>query len=425
MNLDKKTRYHEWTYKNAPRIENTYGSFVQFLNVVLCEGYNENVVVSIEPDLDGLAKVKLPRGHGYIFNQVITIQGAEQLYYNGDFRVIESRHDFIKIKVDNTLVPATGTIKIKTSSLGFTNVYSNVDKTVMCFKNASIKSPGVLKVIDELPPNGYSTSWTKNARVAFGQEVDDSGEFLNNDKAPFYKQYPDAEKTGNGVAGAGGIFGFAKWDYANNDDAYHRENYTPDGSFPRNWTVIGDDKTFYIVLGTTASSRTTIVGFGNYFSYNPEETSNLCLQARDGFLPANWTGEHGQYARGRNNFGMFTSTTGSFLMSNIYGDIKDIYRYFSQGLFVSNSNYDRPWLSADINTINPNSGYLTSGLSYIKDTEGYLRGYHRGLRMLYGNTRLSTGSLSSSGEIVVTVTDPLNSGNVSYLFSLKDWEEIE
>lgn len=424
MNLDKKTRYHEWTYKNAPRIENTYGSFVQFLNVILCEGYNENLVVSIEPDLEGFAKVTLPRGHSYLFNQVITIQGADQNYYNGDFRVIETRHDFIKIKVDNALVSATGLIKIKTSSLGFTNVYTNVAKTIMCFKNKSIKSPGILKVIDELPPNGYSTSWTKNARVVFGQEIDNQGDFLNNDKAPFNKQFPDAEKTGNGVSGVGGIHGFAKWDYANSDDGHHRDQIGPDGVFPRSWTLVGDDKTFYLIISPNASARTLIVGFGNYFSYNTNETSNLCLQARDGFVAANWTGEH-QYTRTRNNFGMFTSTIGSFLLSNIYGDIKDTYRYFSQGLFVSNSNYEKPWFATDINSINLNSGYLTSGLSYIKDTEGYLRGYHRGLRILYGDTKISAGSLSSSGEIVVSVTDPTTTVNMNYLFSLKDWEEIE
>ena len=424
MNKDSKTRYYEWTNKDAPRIENTYGSFVAFLDTVLCKGYNNNPVTSLEVLDNNFVKVNLPRGHGYLFNQVVRISDSDQAYYNSDFRVLESRHDYIKIFVEGELTSSNTECLIRIAPLGFTNVFTNTKKSIMCFKNASIKSPGILKVIDEIPPNGYSTSWVKYARIVFGQEIDSSGEFVSNNKAPFYPSYPDAEKTGNGVSSTSGIHGLAKWDYASNDDQWHRENYTPDGSFPRNWTIIGDDKTFYMFIGTTASSRTTIQGFGNYISEDPEESTNLCLQARDSFLTASGTHDP-TYARGRNNFGQFSSSVGSFLFSNIYGDIKNIYRYFSQGLYVGDSYYDRPWHSVDINSLNPASGFLASGLSYIKDTSGYVRGYHRGLRMIYGDSKMSSGSVSGSGEIILTVTDPTNDRNATYLFSLKDWENVE
>ena len=424
MNKDSKTRYYEWTNKNAPRVENTYGSFVAFLDTVLCKGYNSNPVTSLEVLDNNFVKVNLPRGHGYLFNQVVRISDSDQAYYNSDFRVLESRHDYIKIFVEGELTSSNTECLIRIAPLGFTNVFTNAKKTIMCFKNKSTKSPGILKVIDEIPPNGYSTSWVKYARIVFGQEIDSSGEFVNNNKAPFYPSYPDAEKTGNGVSGSSGIYGFAKWDYASYESYSRREDYAPDGIFPRNWTIIGDDKTFYMFIGTSASNRTTIQGFGNYISENPEETTNLCLQARDGFIAANWGGDS-TYVRSRNNFGQFSSNIGSFLMSNVYGDIKNIYRYFSQGLYVGDSYYDRPWHSVNINSLNPSSGFLASGLSYIKDTSGYVRGYHRGLRMIYGASEISAGSISGSGEIILSVTDPINDRDATYLFSLKDWEDVE
>ena len=424
MNIDSKTRYYEWTNKNAPRVENTYGSFVNFLDTILCKGYNLNTATSIEVLEDNFVKINLPRGHGYLFNQVVQLTGSDKEYYNSSFRVLDSHNDYIKVFLEGNIVSSLSECSVKVAPLGFTNVYTNTAKTIMCFKNASTKSPGILKVIDELPPNGYSSSWTKFARIVFGQEIDDLGEFISNNKAPFHPTYPDSEKTGNGVSGSSGTHGFAKWDYASNDDSYHRENYAPDGTFPRNWTLIGDDKTFYLFIGTTASSRTTIQGFGNYISENPDETTNLCLQARDSFIAANTYADN-YYARSQNRFGQFSSYTGSFLMSNIYGDIKNIYKYYSQGLYVGESYSDRPWHSGDIKSLNPASGLLASGLSYIKDASGYIRGSHRGLRMLYGDSNISAGSISGSGEIILSVTDPVDDRYATYLFSLKDWEDVE
>lgn len=437
FNTDSNTRYLDSNYSGAPYLKNEYGSLNNLLKIVLTEGFNEKIIESMILDLESsVAEITLPLGHGFIFNQVVLIAGADQPNFNGNFRILETRGNVLKIHIPKETVESVASssteLKIKLAPLGFDLTFENPATGVMCFKNKSTKSPGYLKVIDFLPPNGYGTNWAKYGRVTMGQHMDDQGEFIDNIKAPFWSQYPDAEKTGNGVSGAGGVHGFAKWDYSIYPQSYNTiDSYVADGVFPTDWRIIGDDKTFYLMIRPQGKNRYlyNILGFGNFTPENPDETANICLQAKDGSTATNYTVEY-NYARTRNNFGLIDMPYTGFLFSNSYGkvsDISDYGRYRGGGMLYSTSEINRPWKTTGIKSLNPVTGAWTVGKYYIRDSDNNLRGYHRGLKLFYGTSRMPEGSISFTGDLVLNVQCPFPDNTSQFeslplLFSLRDWE---
>lgn len=437
INRDSKVKYLTSEYPDAPALLFEYGSLINVLKYILSEGFNFKTVVSISRDpVTSIAKVDLARGHNYIFNQVVSLSGASQPQFNKDFRVLETGATYIKIFVEGTedILEATteDVIKINTSSLGFQTVFENETGTIMCFKNKSEKSPGILKVIDEIPPNGYSDTWGKYARVVFGQDIDELGNFVDNVKSPYWKKHPDVELTGNGVSGSGGVHGFAKWDYVIPEHYQACETFGgPYGVYPTTWKVIGDDKTFYILVWSRGRQYLpTILGFGNYMAEDASETYNLCLQARNSNLISD-NREGGNYARTRNEFGVLDASNGGFLFANAYGQTGNITNsglYRCESLSISSEDHQRPWRAKDIKSINPATGAWITNKLFIKDSENYLRGYHRGVQIMYGTSRLSDNSVSLDGDLILYVQTPYGSGeyeSMPLLFSLRDWEYVE
>lgn len=426
-----KTKYINHSFKGAPQVLNEYGSLVKCLNTVLCDGFNEILLESLEVLSDNTLKINLPGTHGFILEQVISLSGALESEYNGDFRIIDKQALYVILGNPGGIVfpPSSNednTISIKTAALGFSNVYTSSSEKVMCFKNKSSKNPGVLKVIDELS-SGYSTSWSKFARVVMGEEVDSSGEFLGGFKAPKHPNYPDSEKTGNGVPTSSGVHGFAKWWYAPGTDSYSRENVAPPSNSPRRWELIGDGNTFYFLINTEASNVVCNFGFGNIFTEGAENT--LALQARDGFRNPSEILDHNktnQYARESNHWGnLLSNSQGSFLSCDIFGGSNNVVRYYSTGLYFEDSLKDRPWNSSKIRGYNKYTGKLLSSKLFIKDDQGYSRGWHRGLNILYGSDHPGAGRLVGTPFLILEITDPFVSGAaMPLMFTLEDWEEV-
>lgn len=426
--LDTEVKYISFDYKDAPIITEKYGDLVKMLDKVLSEGFNINTILRSEKQESNRFKIYLPVGHGYVKEQVINIYNTESVF-NNDFRVLNTEADSIIIQLDVNLkdiidITDADDVKIKTAPLGFKNVYSNTSKTTMCFKNTSKNYPGVLKVIDEIPPNSYGADWSKYARVVMGFDIDNTGNFIGNKKTPVTLDFPDAEKTGNKVEGISGIHGFAKWRYATTDDYYGREPYGTLKRGIKNWTIIGDSNTFYLILDSGMDS--SVLGFGNIKGEG--SVDSISLQAADGFNNSDHTNIYGQYGKTYNNWGRLIYTNmGSFLMTNIHGTIPPLgyLKYYCTGLYIGTGSYnDRPWLSGDLQAYNPFSGKLATGKLYIKDSDNYMRGFHRGLNILYGKGYPSKGRLLGTEYIVLNVTDPLRDGTMPLMFSLKNWEEV-
>lgn len=432
-NTDTEVKLITSDLLKSPVLNNSFGSLKDLLKIVLTEGFNEKEVASIVFSQDkDLFIVRLPLNHGYSAQTVVTISGANESQFNKEFRLIEVSGTSASIYIsDKSITEATGDLVIKVAPLGYTIPYENEEEGVVCFKNKSLKSPAILKVIDKLPPNGYSDTWAKYARVVIGQSITDQGDFVDNLKSPSNVNYPNAEKTGNGVSGAGGIHGFAKWDYASHSGHDFLEVYPPNNSdFPTNWRIIGDNKTFYLMIQATGRDRYSynILGYGNYISLNKDESYNVCLQARHGFVNAN---QHWEYCllRSANNFGALNWDLSGYLFANVYGIVpKSSGRCRNVGMMFSIDNWHRPWLSSGINNSTAKGDILTSEL-HIKDSEGYLRGHHRGLKIFYGKSSFIDLLKTNTGSLIVNIQAASGASTSEntiqpLLFSLKNWEEV-
>lgn len=428
MNIQTKTKYLDSSYPKAPQINNAYGSLVNFLNITLVEGFNENTVLGITKIGDNKLLIKLPISHGYMKGSVVKVSGSTVEAYNKEYRVQKVISEGIEVYSEYTEamtdLEAPEGITIKFAPLGFERVYVNTGNTTMCFKNASIQSPGILKVIDELPSNGYQASWGKFARVVIGQEIDLEGNFIDNKKAPYHPDFPNAEYTGNnsGRSDGGGIFGFAKWNYAKSSEAYDYEVSSPTGNFPRFWELIGDDKTFYFFLRPQDNYKIPY-GFGNFISENKSETHNLVLQAKDGFVSSYDSSSGYNYSRTRSRWPHFQDWLGSFTFGNIYGQTYATCRYDCTGLSVGTDRISNPWKTVTFRNYNPIAKQAMKGKLYIRQ-DGFIRGYHRGVQIYYGSDYPTMNTIGDTNLRMITLSSPDSaSENMPLIFSMEDWEE--
>lgn len=434
---ETNTRLLDSSMQGSPTLDNSYGSLNNLLKTTLTEGFNTQNPSNIEYDSSNKTLLLFyEQSHGYLYNQVLSLKGSDESVFEGQFRVIESRTKTLKLAFNRVTLLNSVTTSIgfetKVTPLGYSIVFEDASKNTICFKNASSKSSAILKVIDAIPPNGYGTNWAKYARVVIGQELDSYGNFVDNKKSPYWDSYPDAENTGDGVSGPSGIHGFAKWDYVIRNDSYAvAETYTLRGSYPTDWRIIGDDKTFYLMIRPAGRGTYSynVLGYGNFISNSSDETTNICLQARNGPISAS-SNDGSNYSRTRNNFGALDRPYGGFLFSNIFGRIKteSSNRYSCEGFYVGGSLTNKPWKSKALQGINPVTGVWTSSKLYIKDSDNYLRGHHRGVRILCGFDHTSDNAASHNGDIILKVQTPTEDSyfeTMPLLFTLKDWEYIE
>lgn len=442
-NTHTKTKFILSDRKGAPLLTPTWGSLNTLLKTVLVEGFNTQVISSIIVDpVTKIAIAKLSLGHGYIRNDVLLISGASQPEFNKEFRVVDFKADEITfVMPPETLITEATTatsITCKIAPLGYSLAYENTSEGAMCFKNTSIQSPAILKVIDKVPPNGYTTTWAKFARVVAGQEIDTSGDFIGNRKTPYNQDFPDMEKTGNRVSGAAGIHGLAKWDYGflSTTNGYHYEYTVVDWAEATDWKIIGDSQTFYLMIKNEGkTSPYCIYGFGNFVSEDTRDTTNVVLQARHGNYAASTSAPYYHRTRTANQFLLQNGHYfGNYILSSIYGNIPYRSRsslpescYCCTGLNLNNDT--RPWNSAGITAIHPITGRLITSEVGIKDADDNLRGRHRGIRIVYGVAGLIEGLETTNFDMVTLIlnlalANSTSSSTMPVIFSLKDWEEV-
>ena len=439
-NTDTNVRYIDYTMYKSPSLGTNIGDLVKLLKTVLVDGFNSQKVNSVTVDQStNIATLNVPTSHGFLFNQVITISGATPFEFNGDYRVLYADGTTIQVKLKSNITEISGTISVKTASLGYSLAYNDITNTgTACFKNSSQTSPAILKVIDALPPNGYDATWARFARVVAGQAISSAGKFTNNEKTPYHKDYPLAEETGDMVSGIEGIHSSCRWDYARPQYKDNGGGYADDWNansltgYPTNWKIIGDSNTFYLFIQPMGQNYSgyAIYSFGLYKSNNPNETYNIYLVGNDGWVTSSNYAPYQTGAARRNSF--TTNATdrsfGLFLFKSVFGNTQHWLTFTPCGLSFSETN--TLWTSkAVINPINANTGAILSSPILIKDSNRDLRGELRGIKQFYGSGELQNNILMDGNNSIVLQTKLFewsgasgNSEQVPYLFSFKNWE---
>ena len=61
---------------------------------------------------------------------------------------------------------------------------------------------------------------------------------------------------------------------------------------------------------------------------------------------------------------------------------------------------------------------------YAKDTGNLIRGYHRGLNILYGADHPGAARFLGTDYRIINITDQYRDGIMPLMFTMKDWEEV-
>lgn len=432
-NTQTKTKFIYDGMVGAPTLTMTRGDLVKLLKTVLVDGFNERTPTSFETDNETLIiTVTFDSGHGFYPDQVVSLTGATDESLNKEYRVLYADSTQIHIKNNLPITGGiTGDIRIKVAPLGYTLEYDNISASgTACFKNKHTTSPSILKIIDAVPPNGYDTRWARYARVVAGKEIDTNGDFLSNMKIPRHNTYPDMEKTGNGVSGAGGIHGLMKWDYV----LYMTTDYGATevdqnyGSYPTNWRIIGDDKTFYLMIKPMGRyySQYNILSFGCYKS-NTNLTDDFILTGSQREIVSNTSGNGKSGVAWRMGFTKSDQTVGNFIYKNSQNLYDPFLNFKLVGLY---SNEDQRWWPSrgGINPIDPLTGNIFTTPMFIIDSQGYFRGELRGIQQFYGVGKLPDMTKINGNKNIVLTTKMFNwdwssDENIPYLYSLEDWPE--
>lgn len=339
------TKFFYSTMKGAPVITNEWGSLLTMLKGCLLTGFNQQQVTSVSI-LDGVATITLGSNHGFIEHQVVAIDGAAQVGFNTDHRVVTVTATTITV---NTSVTGaiTGTMTIKTAPMGWTEKFTGTNKSIFEPKN-KIKNPFILRVDDSLPV-GYDTTWAKFARVTIAEGANGIDDFSGFAKAPQLTASDNVNEVGDGVTGAAGIYGWAKWYHGidTNLSARRREASALRQGSNFDWVLVGDDANFYLLLQFSEAVGRATYAFSAIDSVSSTDKYNAFLSATNWKSAANvstsLSNSNGYYEVDQ-AWGSNVTTAGKYLLRD-YGGV--------------NKSND----VCAVFTLSPVNGYQVSGFS--------------------------------------------------------------
>jgi hypothetical protein len=228
--------HHQMT--GAPTLNGTAGALIAVLDACLVNGFGSVTLNSVTIS-GGIGTASISTSHPFEVDCIVALSGASTpAALNGQFRVLSvpNINTFTFQATGISDQTATGTIAARFAPCGWTKEFSATNLAVY-------RSPNVTGTREFLRVDDTSTS---NARVVGYENMTD----VNTGTGPF----PTATQVSGG--------GF--WPKANASVLANA----------RGWTLIGNDKTFYLHTNThsdvaTAGFGGCVWGFGDFVSYKP------------------------------------------------------------------------------------------------------------------------------------------------------------
>lgn len=247
---------------NAPSLGNAWGVLIDVLDVALVNGLP---LPTISKAVGSGAQLVLTfaENHKIKMFQVVRLTGFSPNSLNADFRVIGVPSGFeIVIETNVSTGIALGQASLK--PLGYEKSFSGTNQAVYRDKDQTALHRPFLRVDNSLDP-AYTGSYAKYAKVGVLQDCAGMND-LTGAQIPFDSSNPTKNWVGTG-SGVSAFNGWSKWYYARSANAY---NGSADSKAPtigsRNWMVVGDGQSFYLLNPMTATSdlMKLIYGFGVY-----------------------------------------------------------------------------------------------------------------------------------------------------------------
>lgn len=226
------------TDAGAPTLSSTSGQAVTFFDAILVDGYNSQTLTSITRS--GATATATKAGHGFRTGQLVNHADANEVEYNGNFRITVTGADTYDFTVSGTPAsPATGTITAKVASLGWTKEFSAAGKAVY-------RPPSGNRFYLRIDHSGTTSVYARGYEAM--TDVD-TGE----------RPFPTVAQMANGS-------GF----YQANTNAH-------------DWMAMGDEKRVYVVMehtalvGAATGAGANLFVFGDFTSYKSGDAYNTAI----------------------------------------------------------------------------------------------------------------------------------------------------
>jgi hypothetical protein len=389
-------KYYDNTMEGAPQLTNAWGCMTGLLDAVLVTGFNVKTIATLT-STGGVATASITAGHGYRVGQCITVAGANESAYNGEFLVTSVTSNNVLYAITGTPAsPATtgSSLTVKTSPLGWEAAYTGTTKRAYRSTNVLSNKP-VLRV-DDTKDAVYTTTYSKYAKVTMAQGMSDIDTFVGL-RAPYDPLLPTKNEVGTGSGGSA-YGGWFKWYYAKKDGgtSYGVSDSTVPAELNRLWYIIGDDRGFYI-FNQWDNQIPSLLGamgghcFTDFESYRSADSFNTLLCATDAYITANSVlGSQGPDCQQQ------------FVKSN---------DYIGKTLLADHTQIGNP-IRAGFASLNTNNTVIVSGQNtginwpngpdyslilhpvYLRQENGHLRGKMPGMMHIFNNNpALETGTI--------------------------------
>ena len=109
------------------------GTNIAFLKAILSTGYNEKTVANVTND-SNFVTLDFGVAHGYVFERVLMISGANDPQLNGEHTIIQITTNTVTIELKALPTGLEGLIKTKVAPLGFNLVYEATNLAIFEFQ---------------------------------------------------------------------------------------------------------------------------------------------------------------------------------------------------------------------------------------------------------------------------------------------------
>ena len=242
---------------NSPELSNSWGSLLNVLEACLLTGYGSQAIQSITIE-NGVATSDFSTAHKLEMFQWVEISGSTIEVLNGEFKVLGATATTIEFLVDLPNQTIAETLSCRLAPLGWSKPFSDTGRAVFQAKNTA-KNPYFLRVDDTCDPL-HTPTRAKFAKVGILESctgIDD----ISGNQAPFDPLLPTKNWIGTGTVGSTSAYiGWARWIYATVGPVNtNRIALTSIAAAEvRDWILVGDDESFYILPGAVGNASTHI-----------------------------------------------------------------------------------------------------------------------------------------------------------------------
>ena len=222
---------------NAPTLSGVVGSLVTLLNKCLVDGYT---TASVTLTQTGNVATATTVANTFVTGNYVTISGANEVDYNGTFQITVLNPTTFTFPVANSPAsPATGTILYAKAGLGWSRPYTGTNAAT--YRSLDVTSNQFYLQIND---NGATPGAGREAQ-AWGCEL------MTSYGGYGFRPFPNVATLGSGLS--------------------LRKSSTADATL-RAWTLIGDDRTFYLIMGPTGDSCLYhLHAFGHFLPFRTKD----------------------------------------------------------------------------------------------------------------------------------------------------------